>query len=86
MACGLPIATSIYNGCYPELVHPNNGWIFDPLKQESIINVLNQIINAQDQLKSMGKKSIDIVSKQTAEHAADSIMKAINIAIKRHQK
>lgn len=86
MACGLPIATSIYNGCYPELVHPSNGWIFDPLKQESIINVLNQIINAQDQLKSMGKKSIDIVSKQTAEHAADSIMKAINIAIKRHQK
>lgn len=86
MACGLPIATSIYNGCYPELVHPNNGWIFDPLKQESIIKVLNQIINAQDQLKSMGKKSIDIVSKQTAEHAADSIMKAINIAIKRHQK
>lgn len=86
MACGLPIATSIYNGCYPELVHPNNGWIFDPLKQESIINVLNQIINAQDQLKSMGKKSMDIVSKQTAEHAASSIMKAINIAIKRHQK
>lgn len=25
MACGLPIATSIYNGCHPELVHQENG-------------------------------------------------------------
>ncbi len=86
MACGLPIATSIYNGCHPELVHQENGWTFDPLKKESIINVLNQIINSKNQLKYMGKKSMDIVSKETAERAADSIIKAIDIAIKRHKK
>lgn len=29
---------------------------------------------------------MDIVSKETAERAADSIIKAIDIAIKRHKK
>lgn len=86
MACGLPIATSIYNGCHPELVHQENGWTFDPLKKESIINVLHQIISSKNQLKYMGEKSRDIVSKETAERAARSIVEAIDIAIKRHKK
>jgi len=29
MACGLPILCSVYNGCWPELVHDKvNGWFF----------------------------------------------------------
>lgn len=86
MACGLPVATSIYNGCYPELVHPENGWTFDPLKQESIVDVLKKIISAKDGLKNMGKCSKTIVSKETADRAAQSIYDAIDIAIKRRVK
>ena len=41
MACGLPILCSKYNGCWPELVHDGkNGWVFDPLDPEDIIQVL----------------------------------------------
>lgn len=86
MACELPVATSIYNGCHPELVHPENGWTFDPLSQESIINVLHDIVENRSHLKEMGAKSMQIVSKETANRAADSIMKAINIALKRVYK
>lgn len=86
MACGLPIATSIYNGCYPELVHSENGWTFDPLNHNSIVVVLEKIVSAKDKLKVMGEKSKEIVSKETAERAAQSIFEAINIAINRRTK
>lgn len=86
MACGLPVATSIYNGCYPELVHPENGWTFDPLRKESMINTLHEILANREHLKEMGKQSLRIVSNETAERAAKSIMDAINIAIKRTRK
>lgn len=86
MACGLPIATSIYNGCYPELVHSENGWTFDPLRNESMIKTLHEILANREYLKEMGKQSLRIVSTETAERAAKSIMDAINIAIKRTGK
>ena len=58
MACGLPIACSIYNGCHPELIKKDiNGITFDPLKQNSIIESL-AYFHTQD-LEKMGKKSID---------------------------
>lgn len=80
MACGLPIASSIYNGCWPELVTPSNGWTFDPLKQDDIVRVFADIVGHCDQLKSMGEESRRIVSSFTPEHAAQSIMDAIKIA------
>lgn len=83
MACGLPIATSIYNGCHPELVHRENGWTFDPLNRESILHVLQNIVVNREHLKPMGEQSLRIVANETAERAAKSIMDAIDIAIKR---
>ena len=42
MACGLPVATSIYNGCHPELVHEGeNGVLFDTFSQESMVRALD---------------------------------------------
>lgn len=82
MACGLPIASSIYNGCYPELVTPNNGWTFDSLNQNDIINTFDKIISNKSLLPTMGEESKKIISTHTAKNAAESIMKAINIAQK----
>lgn len=82
MACGLPIASSIYNGCYPELITPNNGWTFDSLNQNDIINTFDKIISSKSLLPTMGEESKRIISTHTAENAAESIMKAINIAQK----
>lgn len=80
MACGLPVATSIYNGCHPELVHPENGWTFDPLKQQSLMEVIQKIVSSKDQLEKMGSYSKQIVAKETAQRAAESIMEAIEKA------
>lgn len=83
MACGLPIATTIYNGCHPELVHPENGWVFDSLNPKSIEETLMDIYSHREQLPEMGKASERIVASETAERAAQSIMDAIQIAMNR---
>lgn len=73
MAAGLPIACSIYNGCHPELVHPENGWIFDPFKFDVTAKTLQEISNARETLKSKGEKSRSIVANHTPQHAAQGI-------------
>ena len=69
MACGLPIATSIYNGCHPELVHKDeNGITFDPYKEETLISALDYF-HHQD-LKAMGEKSIELEKQFNTENCA----------------
>lgn len=72
MACGLPIACSIYNGCYPELVHEGlNGKLFDPLKEETIIESLAYFHN--NDLRCMGEESIKIEKEYSAYSVAQRI-------------
>lgn len=76
MACGLPIACSIYNGCYPELVHENeNGTLFDPLNNRSIQRALAYFHTID--LKQHGKKSIEIEKNYTPQKTALNIFNAI---------
>ena len=75
MACGLPIATSIYNGCYPDLVFDGkNGKLFDPLKENAIVSVLAyfHLIDTTE----MGNLSIEIESNYNPEKAAKRIWQA----------
>lgn len=64
MACGLPVATSIYNGCHSELIKKStevelgNGYTFDTFDQQSLIDALS-FFHGKD-LKAMGEKSIEI--------------------------
>jgi len=72
MACGLPIACSIYNGCYPELVQEDrNGKLFDPLNEESILDCLKYFHNSN--LQMMGEESIKIESDFDAEQVSRKI-------------
>lgn len=73
MAAGLPIACSIYNGCYPELVKSENGWTFDPLNIQDTVRVLKLISENRGKLKEMGEKSKEIVADHTPKHAAQGI-------------
>ena len=76
MACGLPVATSIYNGCYPELVHKDeNGITFDTFKQESIIEAL-EYFHHQD-LRQMGMNSINIEKNFDTKHCALRVYEAL---------
>lgn len=69
MACGLPVATSIYNGCHPELVKEGqNGTTFDTFRQESIVKALEEFHHHD--LKKMGEMSKVIEENYNTEHCA----------------
>lgn len=77
MACGLPIACSIYNGCHPELVQEDeDGITFDPLESKSIINAL-AYFHGKD-LKRMGARSIEIESGYSPSKVADNVLSIVN--------
>lgn len=76
MAAGLPIACSVYNGCHPELVHPENGWTFDPLNVNDTVATLKTISSSRNKLKPMGEESRKIVANYTPQHAARGIYDA----------
>ena len=72
MACGLPVATSIYNGCYVELIKDGeNGYVFDSLQRDSIVDTLSKFHS--DDLDKMEINSKLIVSKYTPQIAAKNI-------------
>lgn len=73
MACGLPVACSVYNGCHPELVHPENGWTFDSRNTEETVAMLQEIIQKKDDLPRMGEVSRQIIAHHTPRHAAEAI-------------
>lgn len=83
MAAGLPIACSIYNGCHPELVHPENGWTFDPLNVDDTVATLKAISDSRDRLKVMGEESRKIVSHHTPQDAAKGIYEACLKVVKK---
>lgn len=75
MACGLPIMSSIYNGCYPELITKENGWIFDPLDKANMELTLSD--SYKNINKEMGIKSEEIVLNFTPKIIAGNIFKTL---------
>lgn len=76
MACGLPVATSIYNGCHPELVHKDeNGITFDTYDQDSIVAALEYFHN-QD-LKALGEESVRLEKNFDTQHCATRVYEAL---------
>lgn len=82
MACGLPVATSIYNGCYPELVKKDeNGYVFDPLDAKSILLALDYFHKVD--LEAFGENSKKVESnfnpKSTAKNIVDAITTFVDL-------
>lgn len=76
MAAGLPIICSKYNGCWPELVTKENGWVFNPLNQREFVDTLTIAFNNRDSFTEFGKRSQHIVKKYSPEKAAQNIWQA----------
>lgn len=70
MSCGLPVACSIYNGCYPELIK-DNGKVFNPLDQNDFTKVLSDFHDMN--LIEAGKRSIEIEKSFSPENAAHRV-------------
>ncbi len=76
MACGLPVACSVYNGCYPELVHEGeNGALFDPLDVKSTVKALDYFHHVD--LDQQGARSIEIEKQYNTERVAQNIFNAL---------
>lgn len=85
MACGLPIACSIYNGCYPELCREGeNGVLFDPLDELSLLKALSTF--HQVDLKAYGQRSIKIEKKYNSDTVAQNIFDACSSVINDNHK
>lgn len=75
MACGKPVACSIYNGGHVELVHDGeNGYNFDPFNENNILEILAKF-HSSDIIK-MGHSSKQIISGYTPAIAAKKISDA----------
>lgn len=77
MSCGLPIISSKYNGCWPELVKPENGWVFDSLDKNNFNETLELAYENKEKWKDMGKASQQIVEEFSPEKIAGQIFKSI---------
>lgn len=86
MAVGLPVMTTIYNGCYPELVKPENGWVFDALNPNDFLNKLMESYKARHKFSEMGEASKEIVKNYTPQTAAKSIYDTCKMAINSKNK
>lgn len=76
MACGKPVACSIYNGGYVELVKDGvNGYNFDPLNETSIVETLDHFHGAN--LKKMAEEGIRIESDYWPEKAVAKMYDAM---------
>jgi len=80
MACGLPIITSKYNGCWPELVTPSNGWVFDPLDHTEFVTTLASAMACREKLRAMGETSQAVVASHTPATAANAAYEACALA------
>jgi glycosyltransferase involved in cell wall biosynthesis len=86
MSCKLPIACSIYNGCWPELITHDNGWLFDPLNLNEFVDTLIQIDNNKVFLSKMGEKSFEIVQNFSPNKVAENILSACHSTMKKLNK
>lgn len=82
MASGLPVMCSKYNGCHPELVKKENGWVFNPLDKEDTAATLLAVVNSKNKFVEMGQVSREIIENgHTPKHAANAVYEACKIAI-----
>lgn len=86
MACGLPIVCSICNGCHPELVRPENGWLFDPMEHDRTAELLQEIASRINEFPAMGKESERIVKNFSPECAGTAIFQTCTLALKNKNK
>lgn len=85
MACGLPIACSIYNGCHPELVHKDeNGITFNPLNQDSIVEAFDYFHHVD--IEKFGQRSKEIEHDFNPENTAQNVMKAVDYYLAKKHK
>ncbi len=82
MAAGLPVLVSNRCGCVPDLVqHGHNGYTFDPYNPNQLAELMLKISSGDCDLIAMGQVSQEIIAQWTPKTFADSLQKAIEMAL-----
>lgn len=82
MAAALPVLSSVHNGCWPELVLPENGWTFAPENTNQLAEALRLAQRqGREGLAAMGRQSRRIVADYGPANAARSIVAACELAM-----
>lgn len=87
MAAGLPVLVSNRCGCVPDLVqHGHNGYTFDPYNPNQLAELMLKISSGDCDLIAMGQASHAIIAQWTPQTFADSLQKAVEMAMTLPQK
>jgi len=79
MACGLPVLVSNKCGCYPDIINEGeNGFSFNPLNDNELLEFMKNICYGKYNLKTMGKASLKIIKEYSSEEAAEIYKNAVN--------
>lgn len=65
MAFGLPVLTTVYTGARELVRDGENGYVFDPLDEQAIVNSLENMVERRSNLGKMGQISREIISGYT---------------------
>ncbi len=79
---GMPVIGARRGGI-PELVGEGTGWIFDPEEPGSLTRTMQHALERRDELAEMSKRSVEWVSRFTAEAMMNGYLEAFSCAIER---
>lgn len=82
MAFGKPILCSKYAGAKELVLDGENGFVFDPLDTQQIVDHMEKIIRNRDMIARLGARSLEIIKPYTPEASADTIIGVVNRALR----
>ena len=83
MACSLPVIVSEHCGCAVDLVKEGcNGFTFDPYDVDALAGLMCKLSEDESMRETMGKESLNIISRWTPGTFAEGLWKAVEMALK----
>jgi glycosyltransferase involved in cell wall biosynthesis len=87
MAAGLPVLVSDRAGSASDLVFPGvNGYVFNPLATEAMVEVMLRVSSEDVDLKAMGLASQRIIANYTPETWATALTDAVEVTLRRRAR
>ena len=74
MNLGLPVVVSDQVGCAPDLVSPDNGWVFPAGDTEALARILDSALSDADGLSRKGRASSARIARWDISHTAEGFV------------
>ena len=82
IASGLPVIVSSRCGCVPELVHPENGFTFDPFNESNLTSRMVMLSSMpKDEREKLGRASAEIASRHGLSNFGEGLQHAVDMAL-----